>query len=207
MSMTRGIRVAIVNCTDPDRVADFHSWYDTYAAHCTDPGLFVNARRFDNPQAADTPEGPRFLALYDVVAPDLATAWSDTEKHMKDLYPEYPDYISVVLAGTFELTASLGDSRSVETPTGGVYLLMSDSDASALHDFASRVLKTATCATGSIFNLVEGFPAGIANHVLTFDAPDAESFAALQAAVRVADEGPQPEAKLSGFFPFFSSHP
>lgn len=202
--MRRGIRVAVVNCTDPARVGEFHEWYDAYAVHCTTPGLLVNAHRYENPLASGTHADPTFLALYDIVAPDLLAAWPETDLHMKSIYADYPDYISVVMAGTYELVSSSDSSESKQAPTG-VYLLMSDAGESALQDFTTRVVGTGSCSKVSHFTFVEGFPAVPPQHMLLIETRESDPLSALRGIRDLADAAS--ETRLSGCFRLYSAYP
>src|SRR3954449_12604780 len=78
--MRTGVRLVMTNPADPGRVEDYAAWYDDYGAALTGPGFLANAFRFENSAAAGTEDDPRFVAVYDIVTPDPATAFNDMER-------------------------------------------------------------------------------------------------------------------------------
>jgi hypothetical protein len=79
------VRFVLTNATDPSRADEYGAWYDDYENAIIHPGLLANAFRFENPNAAGIPTDPRYAAIYDVVSPDPASAWPQTENS-----PDYP---------------------------------------------------------------------------------------------------------------------
>ncbi|MCU1527856.1 MAG: hypothetical protein JWP75_1619 [Frondihabitans sp.] len=69
-----GVRFVLTNSTDPDRLTDFRTWYDTYAHAPTTIRKLRTADRFENDTAAGTDNDPRFLALYNIRSTDPAAA-------------------------------------------------------------------------------------------------------------------------------------
>ena len=83
-----GVRFVLANPSDPSRLDDFKDWYDTYSAAITVPGYLANDARFENPDASGETTSPRYATTYDIVSPDPATAWPDTEHS-----PAYPTHL------------------------------------------------------------------------------------------------------------------
>jgi hypothetical protein len=79
------VRFVLANPSDPSRLNEFNDWYDTYSAALTVPGYLANDIHFENPDASGGNTNPRYATIYDIVAPDPATAWPDTEHS-----PAYP---------------------------------------------------------------------------------------------------------------------
>lgn len=201
----RGIRIAVLNCTDSSRVGELQAWYDTYAAQCTMPGLFTTALRYENPHVSGTPDDPGFLSLYDILAPDLATAWPETEVHMKSLYRDYPDYISVVMAGTYGLVSSTDVSDRKEAPAG-VFVLLSDAGEAVLREFTSKALESGPCTKASLYSFVEGFPDEPGQHMLVLETSATDPVTALKEVHELA-ASVRPEVRLAGSFRLVSSYP
>jgi len=83
-----GVRFVLTNPSDPSRLDDFSDWYDTYSAALTVPGYLASDVHFENPDASGENTSPRYATIYDIVAPDPATAWPDTEHS-----PAYPIHL------------------------------------------------------------------------------------------------------------------
>jgi hypothetical protein len=83
-----GVRFVLTNAADSSQADDYSAWYDDYERAIIRPGLIANAFRFENSDAAGTETDPRYAALYDIVSPDPASAWPDTENS-----PDCPSYL------------------------------------------------------------------------------------------------------------------
>jgi hypothetical protein len=83
-----GVRFVLTNPSDPSRLDEFSDWYDTYSAAITVPGYLANDVHFENPDASGERNSPRYATIYDIVSPDPATAWPDTEHS-----PAYPAHL------------------------------------------------------------------------------------------------------------------
>ena len=122
----------LTNAIDPGRADDYSAWYDDYENAIIRPGLLANAFRFENPHAAGTPTDPRYAAIYDIVSPDPASAWPQTENSRG--YPRYlfddprSRLVAPALRASYALTGSLetdsdrGDLTGVHisSPTAGL---------------------------------------------------------------------------------------
>ena len=124
-----GIRLVLTNAADPSRADAYSAWYDDYERAIIRPGLLANAFRFENANAAGTASDPRFAAVYDIVTPDPASAWPDTENSAN--YPTYlfndPRSRLVVpaLRASYALTGSLEIDHDHRALTG-VHIILSD---------------------------------------------------------------------------------
>jgi hypothetical protein len=149
----------VTSPSDPDRVADYHAWYDVYGTVVTHLGHLVNCFRFENPAAAGTEEDPRSVAIYDIVTPDPALAWpavESSERYPRDLYEDpRAKLVSPALRGSWAHVGSLVKPGSHDAVTG-VHLILSDgSDDAARERWASEVLGTGLFYAASRFKLIE----------------------------------------------------
>src|SRR5712671_3656273 len=75
-----GVRFVFSNLAEPSRAEEYSAWYDAYESGIIHAGFLANAFRFENPAAAGNDKDPRYATIYDIVTPDPATAWPDTER-------------------------------------------------------------------------------------------------------------------------------
>lgn len=164
-----GVRFALLNCLDGARVEEFHRWYDVYVNDCLTPGYLTNPRRYVNVAPAQG-ENAGFLAIYDTVTPDAGSAWPLTYEHINRLYPAYPEYIEVVLAGTYRAL----DSAAAELPGDAeqISVFMTDGPRSEFGDLIATEMGSDQQARDAIFELVEGFPDTPPRHLLIREVPD-----------------------------------
>ena len=154
-----GVRVVISSPSDPDRVGDYHAWYDIYGTVVTHLGQLVNCFRFENPAAAGTEEDPRSVAIYDIVTPDPATAWPATEN--SERYPRYlyddprANLVSPSLRGSWAHVGSLAGPGSHGAVTGVHVILSEGADDAAREQWASAVLDTGLFYAASRFKLID----------------------------------------------------
>src|SRR3954453_9608029 len=136
--MRTGVRLVMTNPADPRRVEDYAAWYDPYGAALTGPGFLANAFRFENSAAAGTEDDPRFVAVYDIVTSDPATAWPQTVGS-----PQYPtsmfdDPRSKLVAPAFRASYALVGSQD-SGPLSGVHIALTDgADDSGRQQWAAR---------------------------------------------------------------------
>jgi hypothetical protein len=157
-----GVRFVLTSAADPSLANDYSAWYDEYESAIIRPGLIANAFRFENPSAAGTQTDPRYAAIYDIVAPDPASAWPDTENS-----PDYPRYLFddprsrlVVPAfrASYALTGSLQRDRDPGGLTG-VHIVLSDQGTDAVREQrAAALLETGLFYAASRFQIIEGNP-------------------------------------------------
>jgi len=157
-----GVRFVLTNTADPSRVDDYSAWYDDYERAIIRPGLLQNALRFENPNAAATASDPRYAAVYDIVSPDPASAWQETETS-----PDYPRYlfddprsglVAPALRGSYALAGSLGIDEGHRALTG-VHIILSDEATDTVRaQRAAALLKTGFFYGASRFRIIEGSP-------------------------------------------------
>src|SRR3954470_15236631 len=158
-----GVRFVLTNATDPSRADDYSAWYDSYENAVIRPGLIANAFRFENPNAAGTPADPRYAAIYDIVSPEPASAWPQTENS-----PGYPRYlfddprsrlVAPALRASYALTASL-EAHSDHGDLTGVHIILSDGGTDAVREQrAAALLGTGFFYGASRSRVIEGSPA------------------------------------------------
>jgi hypothetical protein len=157
-----GVRFVLTNSADSRHAEDYSAWYDEYESAIILPGLIANAFRFENPNAAGSETDPRYAAIYDIVAPDPASAWPDTENS-----PDYPSYlfddprsrlVVPALRGSYALAGSLGLGDGHGDLTGA-HIILSDGGTDAVREQrAAAVLKTGLFYAASQFRIIEGSP-------------------------------------------------
>ena len=157
-----GIRLVLTNAADPSRADAYSAWYDDYERAIIRPGLLANAFRFENANAAGTASDPRFAAVYDIVTPDPASAWPDTENSAN--YPTYlfndPRSRLVVpaLRASYALTGSLEIDHDHRALTG-VHIILSDGSTDTVRaQRAAALLETGFFYGASRFRIIEGTP-------------------------------------------------
>ena len=157
-----GARFVLTNVTDPSHADDYSSWYDDYEKAIIRPGLLPNAFRFENPDAAGTEADPRYAAIYDIVSPDPASAWTATENS-----PDYPTHLfadprskllAPALRGSYAMTGSTEAGKDHRALTG-VHIILSDGGNDAVREQrAAAVLDTGFFHAASRFRVIEGTP-------------------------------------------------
>ena len=157
-----GVRFVLTNAADSSQADDYSAWYDDYERAIIRPGLIANAFRFENPNAAGTETDPRYAAFYDIVSPDPASAWPDTENS-----PDYPSYlfddprsrlVVPALRASYALTGSpeIDDDHGVLT---GVHIILSDGGTDTVRaQRAAALLRTGFFYGASRFQIIEGNP-------------------------------------------------
>jgi hypothetical protein len=157
-----GIRLVLTNAADPSRADAYSAWYDDYERAIIRPGLLANAFRFENANAAGTVSDPRFAAVYDIVTPDPASAWPDTESS-----PNYPRYlfedprsrlVVPTLRASYALTGSLEIDHDHRALTG-VHIILSDESTDTVRaQRAAALVETGVFYGASRFRIIEGTP-------------------------------------------------
>ncbi len=157
-----GVRFVLTNTADPSRVADYSAWYDDYESALIRPGVIADAFRFENPNAAGTASDSRYAAVYDIVSPDPASAWPDTENS-----PAYPRHlfddprsrlVVPALRGSYALTASLEIDNDFRVLTGAHIILSDGATDAARAQRAAALLETGFFYCASRFRIIEGSP-------------------------------------------------
>jgi hypothetical protein len=157
-----GVRFVLANPSDPSRLDDFSNWYDTYSAAITVPGYLANDVRFENPGASGGNTSPRYATIYDIVSPDPATAWPDTEH--SHAYPTrlFSDPRASLVSPALRASYALVDSQlrpGQHGPLTGIHVILSNSggDTERQHREA-QILQTGSFYSAARFRLIEGFP-------------------------------------------------
>lgn len=157
-----GVRFVLTNPADLSHADEYSAWYDDYERAIIRPGLIANAYRFENPNAAGTESEPRYAAVYDIVSPDPASAWPDTENSR-----DYPSYLfddprSRLVVPALRASYALTGSQETEHHHGaltGVQIILSDGGADRVRaQRAAALLETGFFYGASRFRLIEGSP-------------------------------------------------
>ena len=157
-----GVRLVLTNAADLNRTDDYDAWYDDYERAIIRPGVIANAFRFENPRAAGTEADPRYAALYDIVSPDPASAWPDTEKS-----PDYPSYLfddprSRLVVPAFRASYALtgeAEIKNEQRVLTGVHISLSDGGTDSVRARrAAALLETGLFYAASRFRVIEGSP-------------------------------------------------
>jgi hypothetical protein len=157
-----GVRFVLANPSDPSRLNEFSDWYDTYSAAITVPGYLANDVHFENPNASGEGNSPRYATIYDIVSPDPATAWPDTEHS-----PAYPTHlfsdprarlVSPALRASYALVGSQLQPGQHGSLTG-IHVILSNGggDTERQHREA-QILQTGLFYSATRFRLIEGSP-------------------------------------------------
>jgi 8-hydroxy-5-deazaflavin:NADPH oxidoreductase len=161
-SRRTGVRFVLANPSDPSRLDEFTDWYDTYSVAITAPGYLVNDVRFENPDGGGDRHSPRYATIYDIVSPDPATAWPDTEHS-----PAYPTHlfadpraslVSPALRASYALVGSQLQPGQ-HGPLTGIHVILSNGggDTERQHREA-QILHTGLFYSAARFRLIEGSP-------------------------------------------------
>jgi len=155
-----GVRFVLASPSDPSRLDDFNDWYDTYSAAITVPGYLASDARFEDPDASGENTSPRYATIYDIVSPDPATAWPDTEHS-----PAYPARLfsdpraSLVCPALRASYALVGSQHrpGQHGPLTGIHVILSNGagDTERQHREA-QILQTGLFYSAVRFRLIEG---------------------------------------------------
>ena len=198
-----GVRFVLTNPADPSRLDDFSDWYDTYAAALTVPGYLANDVHFENPDASGGNTGPRYATIYDIVSPDPATAWPDTEHS-----PAYPTHlfsdpraklVSLALRASYALVGS-HLQPGPHGPLTGIHVILSNGsgDTERQHREA-QILQTGLFYSAARFRLIEGSPEP-AEWLEVFETGDPDPLHAYPRATRHTPPASQIQPQLSQSF-------
>jgi hypothetical protein len=161
-SSRTGVRFVLANPSDPSRLNEFNDWYDTYSAALTVPGYLANDIHFENPGASGGNTNPRYATIYDIVAPDPAAAWPDTEHS-----PAYPTQlfsdpraklVSPALRASYALIGSQLQPGQ-HGPLTGIHVILSNGggDTERQH-WEAQILQTGLFYSAARFRIIEGSP-------------------------------------------------
>ena len=157
-----GVRFVLTNPSDPSRLDEFSDWYDTYSAALTVPGYLANDVHFENPDASGEGNSPRYATIYDIVSPDPATAWPDTEHS-----PAYPTHlfsdprarlVSPALRASYALVGSQLQPGQ-HGPLTGIHVILSNGgDDTERQHREAQILQTGLFYSAARFRIIEGSP-------------------------------------------------
>src|SRR6185369_10537649 len=191
-----GVRFVLANPSDPSRLDDFKDWYDTYSAAITVPGYLANDARVET-------TSPRYATTYDIVSPDPATAWPDTEHS-----PAYPTHLfsdpraSLVTPALRASYALVGSQHrpGQHGPLTGIHVILSNGagDTERQHREA-QILQTGLFYSAARFRLIEGSP-NPAEWLEVFETGDPDPLHAYPQAAGHTLPAPQIHPQLSQSF-------
>jgi predicted dinucleotide-binding enzyme len=161
-SSRTGVRFVLANPSDPSRLNEFNDWYDTYSAALTVPGYLANDIHFENPDASGGNTNPRYATIYDIVAPDPAAAWPDTEHSLA--YPTHlfsdprAKLVSPALRASYALIGSQLQPGQ-HGPLTGIHVILSNGggDTERQH-WEAQILQTGLFYSAARFRIIEGSP-------------------------------------------------
>jgi hypothetical protein len=161
-SRRTGVRFVLANPSDPSRLNELSDWYNIYSAAVTVPGYLADDVHFENPGASGEPASPRYATIYDIVSPDPATAWPDTEHS-----PAYPTHLfsdprATLVSPALRASYALVGSQLQPGPHGpltGIHVILSSGggDTERQHREA-QILQTGLFYSAARFRLIEGSP-------------------------------------------------
>lgn len=207
-----GVRLVLSNSADPARAAEASEWYNDYATAITDPDRLADVLRFENPGARGIDMDPQFLALYDLAAPDPATAWPETENS-----PRYPTslfddprapLVVPVLRGSWATVGSIPAPEGHEAMTGVHIVLSEGADDTVRHDWEKAVADTGRFYAVTRYRLIEGFPHA-SSWLEVYETADPDPLTAYERATkalapRTPDAGAHPH--IGGSYRLFFEH-
>jgi hypothetical protein len=198
-----GVRFVLTNPSDPSRLDEFSDWYDTYSAAITVPGYLASDIHFENPDASGGNTSPRYATIYDIVAPDPATAWPDTEHS-----PAYPTQLfsdprATLVSPALRASYALVGSQLQPGPHGpltGIHVILSNgsSDTERQHREA-QILQTGLFYSAARFRIIEGSPEP-AEWLEVFETDDPDPLHAYPRATSHTPPAPQIQPRLSQSF-------
>lgn len=194
-SSRTGVRFVLTNPSDPGRLNEFSDWYDTYSAAITVPGYLANDVHFENSDASGGRNSPRYATIYDIVTPDPATAWPDTEHS-----PGYPTHLfsdqraKLVVPALRASYALVGSQLQPgqHGPLTGVHVILSNGgDDTERQRREAQILRTGAFYSAARFRIIEGSPEP-AEWLEVFETDDPDP---LRAYLRATSQTP-PAAKI-----------
>jgi hypothetical protein len=202
-SSRTGVRFVLANPSDPSRLNEFNDWYDTYSAAITVPGYLANDIHFENPDASGGNTNPRYATIYDIVAPDPAAAWPDTEHS-----PAYPTQLfsdprATLVSPALRASYALIGSQLQPGPHGpltGIHVILSNGggDTERQHQEA-RILQTGLFYSAARFRIIEGSPEP-AEWLQVFETDDPDPLHTYLRATSHTPPAPQIQPQLSESF-------
>ena len=202
-SSRTGVRFVLANPSDPSRLNEFNDWYDTYSAAITVPGYLANDIHFENPGASGGRNSPRYATIYDIVAPDPAAAWPDTEHS-----PAYPTQLfsdprATLVSPALRASYALIGSQLQPGPHGpltGIHVILSNGggDTERQHQ-ETQILQTGLFYSAARFRIIEGSPEP-AEWLQVFETDDPDPLHTYLRATSHTPPAPQIQTQLSESF-------
>ena len=202
-SSRTGVRFVLANPSDPSRLNEFNDWYDTYSAAITVPGYLANDIHFENPGASGGRNSPRYATIYDIVAPDPAAAWPDTEHS-----PAYPTQLfsdprATLVSPALRASYALIGSQLQPGPHGpltGIHVILSNGggDTERQH-WEAQILQTGLFYSAARFRIIEGSPEP-AEWLQVFETDDPDPLHTYLRATSHTPPAPQIQTQLSESF-------
>jgi predicted dinucleotide-binding enzyme len=198
-----GVRFVLANPSDPSRLTEFTDWYDTYSAALTVPGYLATDVHFENPGASGEPSSPRYATIYDIVSPDPATAWPDTEHS-----PAYPAHLfsdprATLVSPAMRASYALVGSQLQPGPHGpltGIHVILSGGGGDTeRQQREAQILHTGLFYSAARFRLIEGSPEP-AEWLEVFETDDPDPLHAYPRADSHTLAAPQIQPQLSESF-------
>jgi hypothetical protein len=202
-SRRTGVRFVLTSPSDASRLDEFLDWYYTYSAAVTVPGPLANDVHFENPDASGERNSPRYATIYDIVAPDPATAWPDTEHSAAYPAQLFSDprakLVFPVLRASYALVGS--QARPGEHgPLTGIHVILSNGGGDTeRQQREAQVLQTGLFCSTARFRIIEGSPEP-AGWLEVFETDDPDPLHAYQRATSDTLPASQFQPELSESF-------
>jgi hypothetical protein len=123
---SKGLLLAITNCTDPSKEEEFNSWYNhMHVPDVTAPSIFRHALRFVNTDAS-APVG-QYVATYETNWEDVAQAMPahrQASVKLRERGDRGTPYLQVVRSGVFKRLG--GEFCAARRLTRGILLVLSN---------------------------------------------------------------------------------
>jgi NADP oxidoreductase coenzyme F420-dependent len=202
-SRRTGVRFVLANPSDPSRLNELSDWYDTYSAALTVPGYLANDVHFENPDASGERNSPRYATIYDIVSPDPATAWPDTEHS-----PAYPTHLfsdprAKLVSPALRASYALVGSQLQPGPHGpltGIHVILSTGGDDTGRQFReAQILQTGLFYSAARFRIIEGSP-DPAEWLEVFETDDPDPLHAYPRAASHTPTAPPIQPQLSQSF-------
>jgi len=198
-----GVRFVLANPSDPSRLNELSDWYGTYSAAITVPGYLASDVHFENPGASGERNSARYATIYDIVSPDPATAWPDTEHS-----PAYPtnlfsDPRAKLVSPALRASYALVGSQLQPGPHGpltGIHVILSNGgDDTERQRQEAQILQTGLFYSTARFRIIEGSPEP-AEWLEIFETDDPDPLHAYPRAASHTPPAPQIKPQLSQSF-------
>ena len=169
----------------------------------TVPGYLANDIHFENPDASGGNTNPRYATIYDIIAPDPATAWPGTEHS-----PAYPaqlfsDPRARLVSPTLRASYALVGSQlqpGQHGPLTGIHVILSNGGADTeRQQREAQILETGLFYSAARFRINEGSP-DPAEWLEVFETDDPDPLHAYPQATSRTLPAPRIQPRLSESF-------